>query len=81
MAQAVSRRLHTVAAWVLSQDRSCGICGGRSGTEARFLRALLSALPILFPITAPYSSAADTTGPLTAGVTSGLSLNPPQEIK
>jgi hypothetical protein len=34
----------------------CGICGGRSGTEAGFLRVLRLTLPILIPPTAPHSS-------------------------
>jgi hypothetical protein len=36
IAQAVSRRLRTAAARVLAQIKSCGICGGQSGTWARF---------------------------------------------
>jgi hypothetical protein len=50
IAQAVSRRLPTAAARVRSQVRSCGICGGQSGTEADFLRVLQ------FPPTPPHSS-------------------------
>jgi hypothetical protein len=37
IAQAVSRLLPTAAALVRAQVRSCGICGGQSGTEAGFL--------------------------------------------
>jgi hypothetical protein len=40
-----------------------------------FFRALLSLMPILIPVTVPYSSAAGTIGPLVASVPSGLSLN------
>jgi hypothetical protein len=36
--------------------RSCGICGGRSGTGAGFLRVLRFALPILIPPSTPHSS-------------------------
>jgi hypothetical protein len=37
LAQAVSRRLLTVTARVLSQMRLCGICGGQNGTATSFL--------------------------------------------
>jgi hypothetical protein len=56
IAQAVSRRLPTAAARVRAQARSCGICGGQSGTRASFLRVLLFPLPILIPPTTPHSS-------------------------
>jgi hypothetical protein len=36
IAQAVGRRLPTAATRVRAQVRSCGICGGRSGTGADF---------------------------------------------
>jgi hypothetical protein len=54
--QEVSRRLPTVAARVRAQVRSCGICGGQSGTGASFLRVLRFPLSILIPPTAPHSS-------------------------
>jgi hypothetical protein len=56
IAQAVNRRLPTAAARVRAQVRSCGICGGQSGTGEGFLRALTFPLPILIPPTAPRSS-------------------------
>jgi hypothetical protein len=57
IAQAVSRRLPTAAAWVRAQVRSCGICGGQSGIGADFLRELRVPLTIPFiPPTAPHSS-------------------------
>jgi hypothetical protein len=53
--QAVSRRLPT-AARVRAQVRSCGNCGGQSGTWADFLRLLRFLLPILIPPNAPQST-------------------------
>jgi hypothetical protein len=82
MAQAVSSRFLTAAARFRAQFRSCGICGGQSGTGAGFLRVLRFPLPILIPPTAPHSSSiigAGTTGQLATDVPNGLSLTPPQE--
>jgi hypothetical protein len=56
IAQAVSRRLPTVAAPVRAQVRSCGICSGQSGAGAGFLRVFRFPLPVLIPPTAPHSS-------------------------
>jgi hypothetical protein len=56
IAQVVSRRLPTAAALVRAHVRSCGICGGESGTAAGFLRVLRFPLQILIPPTAPHSS-------------------------
>jgi hypothetical protein len=82
IAQEVSCRLFTAAARIRAHVKSCGICGGRSGSEAGFLRVLLFSLPIHIPPTAPHSSfGAGTIGQLVAGVQYGLSLTPPQETK
>jgi hypothetical protein len=56
IAQVVSRRLPKAATRVRSQVRSCGICGGQSGSGASFLRVLRFLLPILIPPTAQHSS-------------------------
>jgi hypothetical protein len=55
-AQPISRRLPTTATRVRAQVRSCGICGGRSGTGGYFIRVLLFPLTILIPSIASYSS-------------------------
>jgi hypothetical protein len=81
IAQAVSHRPPTMAARVWTQVRSCGICIGRSGTGAGFLRVLRFPLPILIPPIAPHVIITRYTGILrqiVADVPSGLSLTPPQ---
>jgi hypothetical protein len=50
IAQTVSRRLPTAAVRVRSQVKSCGICGGQSGTGAGFLRVLR------FPLASSHST-------------------------
>jgi hypothetical protein len=64
--QAVSRQLPTAAPRVRAQVRSCGICGGQSGTGAGFLRV---------------HPGAGTIGQLATDVPNGLSLTPPQETR
>jgi hypothetical protein len=62
IAQAVSRRLPTAAARVRPQVRSCGNCGGQSGTGGGFLRVLRFPLPVLIPPTTPHSSSSIIRG-------------------
>jgi hypothetical protein len=62
IAQAVSRRLPIAPTGVRAQVKSCGICGGQSGTGEGFLRVLQLPLPILIPPTAPHSSSSIIRG-------------------
>jgi hypothetical protein len=55
IAQAVSRRLPTATAGVRARVWSSGICGGRSGTGAGFLRVLRFPLSIFIPLIASQS--------------------------
>jgi hypothetical protein len=71
IAQTDSRLLPTAAAPVRFQVRSCGICGGQSGTGAGFLRVIRFHL----------SSGATTIGQIVADIPSRLSLTLPQEKK
>jgi hypothetical protein len=84
IAQAVSRQLPTAAARIRARVRSCGICGGQSGTGAGFLRVLRFPLPILIPPAAPHSSSIIRgwyNRPISGRRTSGLSPTPPKETK
>jgi hypothetical protein len=85
--QGISHRLPTTVAWVWSQVKSCGICGGQSGTGAGCLQTLQFPLPVLIPPNTPCvsiiwgwcnsHSLADIPD-----VPSGLSLvTPPMKLK
>jgi hypothetical protein len=83
IAQAVSRRLPTAAAWVRTRVMTCEICGEQSGTVARIFRVLR--LPCQFSfrqmLHTHLSSGVGTTSQLVADVPIGLSLTPPHNIK
>jgi hypothetical protein len=55
IAQAVNHGLPTAVAQVRFQVWTCGICSGRSGPRAGFLRVLRFTLPLIIPPNAPYS--------------------------
>jgi hypothetical protein len=77
--QAVSRRLPAAAARVRAQVRSCGICGGQSGTSV--FAANSHSTDCSTFIIHHLSSGAGAIGQLVADVPSGLRLTPPQETK
>jgi hypothetical protein len=85
IAQALSRSLPTAAARIRARVRSCGICGGQSGTGAGFLRVLPFPLPNFIPPVAPQSPSSIIWGwynrPVVAAVPSRISLTPLKIIK
>jgi hypothetical protein len=85
IAQAVSRWLPTVAAWVRAWVWSCGNCGGQSGAGVVFLQVRWFPLPIIIPPIAPQSPSYIILGwynrPVVAAVPSGLSCTPLRIVK
>jgi hypothetical protein len=71
----------TTAVWVLAQARSCGLCGGQSGTEVFFEYFGFSwqfSFHRLLHIHHHLLSGACIIGQIAADVPSRLSLSPPQ---
>jgi hypothetical protein len=84
VAQAVSRRFPTAAARFRTRVKSCGICGGHSGTGTGFLRVLRLPLPSIAPIASHLSSFITPgwyTRPFSGLSNSGLGSTPPHEKK
>jgi hypothetical protein len=86
ISQAASCQLPTMSAQVRAQVKSCGVCGGQSGTGAGFLR--VRRFPVQFSFRRLFhihhyhlSSGVGTMGQLVDDVPSVLSLNPPQETR
>lgn len=83
MDQAVRCKLPTVAAWVQSKVKSCGTCGGQSGTGVDFLQVLHFPLSILTLLTTPHSvssiSRADPRVQLVGKAPCGLSFTQTHE--
>jgi hypothetical protein len=81
IAQTVSRKLPTAAARIRSHVKSCGICGGQSGTAEGILRVLSFPCQISFHqmLHTQLSSGAFTVGQLVADVPSGLSFTLPKD--
>jgi hypothetical protein len=55
MTQVVSHRLPTDADWLRSQLEFCRICGGESRIATGFTQIFRFSLPVLIPLTTPYS--------------------------
>jgi hypothetical protein len=73
----------TVAARVQARVQLCGICGGRSGTGAGFLRVLRFPLPIFIPPIAPQSPSSIIWGLYNRPEVTAVprDLVPPHKIK
>jgi hypothetical protein len=54
IAEVIGHQLVTMVAWVQSQVRSCGICGGQSGTGMGLLQMIYFPLPVLTHPAAPH---------------------------
>jgi hypothetical protein len=85
IAQAANRRLPTSAARVRARVRSCGICGGQSGTGAGFLRVLRFPSPISIPPITPQLSSTIIWGcynrPNSGRTTKWIQSHPMRKIK
>jgi hypothetical protein len=83
IAQAASRWLPTAASRVRARMKSCGNCGGQSGTGvfSEYFDVACQSLQRLLHTHHHPSSGDDTTGQIEADVTSGPSFLPPEENK